>query len=267
MLKRALLILPLIVAPVLLSVSNASAHCDTESGPVILAARTALETGDVNHVLIWVQPGDDAALREAFSAALAQRTSGDRQQADHKFFETLVRIHRAGEGASFEGIKPASTDIGPAVPAADQSLVSGSPDAVIKLLNETVDHEVRSHFQHVIHKKHFEPDDVAAGREYVKTYVFYTHYIEGIHKAAANPASHHDHSSEARDQHQHGSPHVTASELHAHGAPAPADHGSHPGHSGGHEGHVPWLLAGLFGLVAVGEGGWILMRRSRSERK
>jgi len=267
MLKRTLLTLPLIAAAVLLPVSTASAHCDTESGPVISAARTALDTGNVNHVLIWVQPGDDAALREAFTAALAQRKSGDRQQADHKFFEALVRIHRAGEGAPFEGIKPANTDIGPAVPAADQSLVSGSPDAVIKLLNETVDKEVRSHFQHVIHKKHFAPDDVAAGREYVKTYVFYTHYIEGIHKAIASPASHHDHSSAEPGQHQHGSPNVTASVRHEHGAPAPADHGSHPGHSGGHEGHVPWLLAGLFGLVAVGEGGWILLRRKRSENK
>jgi hypothetical protein len=30
------------------------AHCDTMEGPVIKAARKALETGNINLVLIWV---------------------------------------------------------------------------------------------------------------------------------------------------------------------------------------------------------------------
>lgn len=247
-----------------LRVSTASAHCDTESGPVITAARTALDTGNVNHVLIWVQPADEAAIRSAFDAALTARKSGDKQKADHAFFESLVRIHRAGEGAPFEGIKPAGTDIGPAVPAADQSIASGSPDAVVKLLQDSVDKEVRTHFEHVNHKKSFDPNNVAAGRDYVRTYVFYTHYIEGIHKAVTSPASHHEHSS-SESGHQHAE-NATASAHHEHATLAAA-HAGHAGHSGGHEGHVPWLLAGLFGLVAVGEGGWILSRRERPTDK
>lgn len=265
MFNRRLLMLPLIAAAALLPATSASAHCDTESGPVITAARTALDSGNVNHVLIWVQPADDPAIREAFATALARRKSGDGQQADHAFFEALVRIHRAGEGAPFEGIKPANTDLGPAVPAADQSLATGSPDAVVQLLNETVENGVRTHFEHVSHKKSFDPNDVAAGRDYVKAYVFYTHYIEGIHQAATSAAAHHEHSS-AESGHQHGSTNVTASAHHDHAAAFLGPHGTES-HSGGHGGHVPWLFAGLFGLVAVGEGGWILLRRKRSEKK
>ena len=41
-----------------------------------------------------------------------------RELADRYFFETLVRIHRAGEGAPYTGLKPAGRDLGPAVPAA-----------------------------------------------------------------------------------------------------------------------------------------------------
>lgn len=36
--------------------SLAMAHCDSLDGPVIKAARTAFTTGDVNLVLVWVQP-------------------------------------------------------------------------------------------------------------------------------------------------------------------------------------------------------------------
>lgn len=262
MLVRKLLMLATLVAA-MLPASTASAHCDTESGPVVTAARTALDSGNVNHVLIWVQPGDEAAIRQAFSSTLSARKGGDKERADREFFEKLVRIHRAGEGAPFEGVKPANTDIGPAVAAADQSLVSGSPDAVVKLLQDSVNQEVRTHFQHVSHKKSFDPNDVAAGREYVKTYVFYTHYIEGIHKTITSPAAHHEHAS-----HESGSPTAgSASAHHAHAAASIAAPHGHEGHSNGHEGHVPWLLAGLFGLVALGEGGWIIARRKRSEEK
>ena len=46
----------------------ASAHCDTMSGPVVLAAQKALETRDVNHVLPWIQPQDEAAIRGVFAS-------------------------------------------------------------------------------------------------------------------------------------------------------------------------------------------------------
>jgi hypothetical protein len=45
--------------------------------------------------------------------------------ADMYFFETLVRIHRAGEGASYTGLKPGA-EIDPAIAMADEALESGS---------------------------------------------------------------------------------------------------------------------------------------------
>ena len=66
----------------------ASAHCDTMSGPVITAARNALASGNVNLVLIWVQPGDEAGIREEFARALTARTGGGAAQeaAEMHFF-------------------------------------------------------------------------------------------------------------------------------------------------------------------------------------
>src|SRR5512139_1003848 len=77
------------------------AHCDGLDGPVVIAAKNALETENVNLVLIWVQKKDEAEIRKVFQRTLAVRklNSEAKELADMNFFETLVRIHRAGEGA------------------------------------------------------------------------------------------------------------------------------------------------------------------------
>ena len=61
-----------------------------------------------------------------------------RALADTWFFETVVRVHRAGEGAPYNGLEPAGQDLGPAIAAADRSVDAGYPAAVEKLLADTV---------------------------------------------------------------------------------------------------------------------------------
>ena len=58
--------------------------------------------------------------------------------ADRYFFETLVRVHRAGENAPYTGLKPAGRDLGPAIPAADKALETGSDEALVQLLTDEV---------------------------------------------------------------------------------------------------------------------------------
>jgi Family of unknown function (DUF6448) len=47
-----------------------------------------------------------------------------REVADRYFFETVVRVHRAAEGASFTGLKPAGLDVGPIIPVAERAIES-----------------------------------------------------------------------------------------------------------------------------------------------
>lgn len=172
---------------------SVQAHCDSLDGPVVNAARTALTEGNVNLVLIWVQKDDEAQIKQAFEKTLAVRklNAEARELADMYFFETLVRIHRAGEGAPYTGLKPAGTDFGPSIPASDKALTSGDIDPVLKLLSEKAEHGVRDHFQETRAKKQFDKNNVQAGREFVKAYVEYTHYVKGIHDAAARPTHGH----------------------------------------------------------------------------
>ncbi len=187
----------------LLVPSRLNAHCDTMNGPVVTAAKQALETGNVNHVLIWVQKKDEADIRSAFQKTLAVRKLSPeaRNLADMYFFETLVRIHRAGEGVPYTGLKPAETEVEPGIAAADKSLETGSPEALLKHLNEAVHEGIRHQFDAAVQKRAFKADDVEAGREYVKAYVTFIHYVERLYQAASEPAAGHFHEAQEPEQH------------------------------------------------------------------
>jgi len=176
------------------------AHCDGMDGPVVQAARKALETGNVNHALIWVQSTDEAEVRKAFERATTARKLWPeaRDIADLYFFETVVRVHRACEGAPYTGLKPAGRDLGPAIPAADRSIEGGSPQAVLVLIERAVHEGLKHRFHEVQARKGYRTDDLAAGREYVKAYVEWIHYVEGLYQAAAGPAPTHSHEEASR---------------------------------------------------------------------
>jgi hypothetical protein len=193
---RVTLVAALVVVAIgFLAGSPAFAHCDGLDGPVVGAARTALQTSNINHVLIWVRPQDADEIKRVFQETLAVRKLSPQAQslADQHFFETLVRIHRTGEKAPYTGLKPAGRDLGPAIPAADKAIETGSDKALIELLTNKVQEGLRKHFKEAVDKKKFAPDDLTAGHEYVEAYVTYIHYVERLYEAAEKPVGGHYH--------------------------------------------------------------------------
>ena len=185
-------------AILLLAPSRSFAHCDGMDGPVVKAAQRALETGNVKAVLIWVQTKDEDEVRKAFEKTLAVRELSPEAKslADVYFFETVVRLHRAGEGAPYTGLKPAGRDLGPAIPAADKALEAGSIEPLLKLVGDKVQLGIREHFEHAVAAGDFNKNDVEAGRRYVKAYVEFIHYVEGIYQATSAPPHGHVEESE-----------------------------------------------------------------------
>ena len=167
------------------------AHCDGMDGPVVKAAQKALALEDVNLVLIWVQEQDEPEIRQAFNRTLAVRKLGSEawELADLYFFETLVRVHRAGEGAPYTGLKPAGRDLGPAIPAADRAIDNGSISPLLKLLQEAVGSALEERFQEALSRKEYNSADLTAGREYTKAYVEFIHYVERMYDAATSSAA------------------------------------------------------------------------------
>jgi hypothetical protein len=189
----------LIVSAILVP-STAIAHCDAVDGPVVTLATSALDEGNINLVLPWVPKDGEPEIRRVFEQTLSVRKLGTEAQhlADTFFFETLVRVHRASEGAPYTGLKPAGLDLGPAIPAADKALDIGSTEVVEDLLIEAVRKGLHEHFRDVVSRKTFDPNDVAAGRRYVEAYVPYIHYVERLWEAAGK--SSHGHHTEPTAQ-------------------------------------------------------------------
>ncbi len=176
---------------IVISASRAFAHCDALDGPVIKEAQLALEKGDVTPLLKWVTKEHEKEIRNAFAQALPVRTKGNdaRELADRFFFEALVRVHRAGEGAPYTGLKPSGT-IAPAVAAADKALDAGSVDELSAKIGVAVRDGIRRRFAEVAEKKEHANDSVEAGRVFVEAYVEYVHFVEGVHNMVAKRAAH-----------------------------------------------------------------------------
>jgi hypothetical protein len=180
--KTSLLLVALLVVG--LAPGSASAHCDTLDGPVVKAAQKALETGQLAPVLAWVKADDEAAIKNAFAESQVVRKLGPEAKAlaDRSFFETLVRLHRAGEGAPYTGLKPAGQPQPAVLVAADRAVVSGKSDTLAK----HVAAEVKAGLDERWGRLRALPPpgaDPAKGRAWVAAYVDFVHYVLGVERA------------------------------------------------------------------------------------
>lgn len=187
---RAVLLAATVLGGLIAFPLGAEAHCDAADGPVASAAVKALDTDNVNLVLPFAPAAAEAELTDAFRQALAVRGASAEAKAlaDRYFMETAVRLHRAGEHAPYTGLKPAGTDFGPAIPAAEQALEATDLKPVLKVLNEAGAHGANAKFEHAVHlqsatKEPANAAEVAAARERVSAELAFIGYVESIYLA------------------------------------------------------------------------------------
>jgi len=166
-------------------------HCDSLDGPVVRAARGALDHEDPQLVLPYVHESGETEVRRAFDLAVKARTQGAeaREVADLYFFETVVRVHRAGEGAPFTGLKPAGLDVGPVIPLAERAIERGDPADLADFLGAGIRDEVIVRFAALMKLKTHAGDDVAASRRYVTAMLglqVWAHKLHGAVHAGAH---------------------------------------------------------------------------------
>jgi hypothetical protein len=174
------------------SAAVAFPHCDNLDGPVVQAAQRALADNNVNLVLPWVQPEHESAVRDAFARTHQVRKLGSEagQLADQWFFETVVRVHRQGEGAPYEGLKPAGAGITPGIQAADEAVESGHLAHLEKRLTTAVQENLRTKFRRLQEAKSHKSAGLKQGREFVAAYVEFIHFAERVHQAVERSEHH-----------------------------------------------------------------------------
>lgn len=188
------LALVLIAGAVLLArPAPALAHCDDVNGPVVSAAKEALEKGKVELVLPYVKAGAEKELTGAFEHTLKVRGLGGEAKAlaDSYFFETVVRLHRAGEGAAYTGLKY-NADFGPALEAAEMALEKNSVKDVSKLLEQALREGVSKRFKVVLEAREAakKVNTVEAQRERAEAELLFEQYVYGVYNMIAGETVH-----------------------------------------------------------------------------
>jgi hypothetical protein len=168
-------------------------HCDSLDGPVVTAARAALEATDVDLVLPYVHADGEEEVRAAFDLARKARAMGGEAQdvADRWFFETTVRVHRAGEGAPFTGLKPVGLDVGPVIPAAERALESGTTDELADVLCTELREEIAARHGRAMALKQHATDGVADARAYVEAMLGLQVWAHTVHRTITAAAHEH----------------------------------------------------------------------------
>jgi len=171
-------------------------HCDSLDGPVVTAARQALDAGDVTVVLPFVHEDGEAEIRAMFATVQPVRGLGGpaRDVADRLFFETVVRVHRAGEGAPYAGLKPSGLDVGPVIPLAERAIETGSAADVAAYLTGVLHDELKHRLETVNALSASKDQSVSDARAYVESMlgfqVYSHHVLEALHAPAHGDAGH-----------------------------------------------------------------------------
>ena len=167
-------------------------HCDSLDGPVVTAAQEALETGDVDLVLPFVHADGEAEVRSAFERVLPVRDLGPeaRETADQLFFETVVRVHRAGEGAPYTGLKPAGLSVGPVIPLAERAVEEDSSDQLADFLSNTLREELKHRLHHVHDLARHQERSLEDAREYVEAMLGFEVYSHHLYEAMRSTGHH-----------------------------------------------------------------------------
>src|SRR5512133_2036985 len=163
------------------STSSSFAHCDQMDGPLILDARKAISQNNVNIVLKWVPADMEDEVKVVYDLMMKVRVLNPeaKELSERYFFETLVRIHRAGEGVPYTGVKPAGTPIDENVKAADEAIKIGNLSPLKGLVPSEKMGELTHRFEKVMAKKNYDVNNVEAGREYIEAYVLFFKFAEG----------------------------------------------------------------------------------------
>ncbi|MFP3937544.1 MAG: DUF6448 family protein [Phycisphaerae bacterium] len=158
-------------------------HCDSMGGPVVTDARKSLEDGKLTRLLKWVSAEQEQELKQAFEQTVraTQASPEARELAEQYFLETAVRLHRANEGASYTGLKPAES-IPASVALADKSLRNGSCDELTDRITQAVREGLREQFDRLVRTRPSD-EDVEAGRRWTKEYADFVHGVLHISQA------------------------------------------------------------------------------------
>jgi len=171
---------------------NMLLHYDARNGPVMKAAKMALETGNVNYVLIWVPEESENQLKNLLEKTFCKRRA---QKDVHDvtidwYFQMVSRLHRSGERVLYTCMKPDGLDESPIVPKVERAIEIGDVEEIIGGIPNTKEGDLRQRFRHVMNKRNYDVNNIAAGRAYVSAFIDFIVYVHNLYTSIPGEEGH-----------------------------------------------------------------------------
>ncbi|WP_319371578.1 DUF6448 family protein [uncultured Ilyobacter sp.] len=190
--KNQIFLIPFL-APLIL------AHCDTMDGPLVMDIKKSLKSKNIIPVLKWIKENDEEEIKNMFKKVLffSKENSELKELLELYFIETVVRVHRNGEDAPYNGLKPSGFPIDPIIEKGDLSIENGEIDSLSEFLTKEIKIIIENKFKKALELKDKADIDVEIGRQYTEAYADYIHFIESLHQLIEG--AHHTHD----EKHKH----------------------------------------------------------------
>lgn len=142
------------------------------NGPVMRAAKMALETGNVDYILIWVPEESANTLKNLLEKTCCERTTR-RKARNHSvewYMQTINRLHSEYFRPHDLNISTKTAEERRTILQVEKACETGNFDEIATVMQVTSDEEIRRRFNEVLDKSDYDVDNIAAGRAYVSAF-------------------------------------------------------------------------------------------------
>jgi hypothetical protein len=158
---------------------NMPKYPDEMQGPVVKAAKMALDTGNVNYILIWLPEESENTLKNLLEKTCCKRSSrmNMQKQAYDWYFATVNRFFNTGRLRDdltiyFGGFTEKPLDL-----KIHNATESGNFEEIREIIPITHQAEAKQRFLHVMNMRNHSVNNIAAGRAYVSAFIDFNWYV------------------------------------------------------------------------------------------
>lgn len=149
------------------------------NGPVMSAAKKALETGKAHHILIWIPEASENTLKNLLEKACCERriqTDGYDHIIDW-YFATVRRFHSVGYGPRNLNISLKTLEEKTIISLVERACESGNFEEIAMVIPDIPAGELRQQFNDVMKKRNYDVENIAAGRVYVSEFTDFIAFV------------------------------------------------------------------------------------------
>jgi hypothetical protein len=155
---------------------------NSENGPVIRAAKMAMETGNASYILIWLPKEAENTLKNLLERTYCENRTRKNTQ-NHSidwYFKSVNRLHSRYGWPDYPGMKFKETDEETIALMVERAFESGNFEEINSIIPLNHSGDARERFHKVMMKRNYSVDDIAAGRVYVSAFIAFIVYLHNL---------------------------------------------------------------------------------------